>query len=337
VLYARQHGVKPAARVFECSPNTVRKWLRRFDNRWDSLADRSRAPVRRPRKLSPEAEARILKAKQSLPLWSARRLKRDCALPYSEKAIRRVFRDHHLTRNYRRKKPQTKRCLRELKKRWPLWQQIDVDVKYLDDLPEYWIQAQARRLPKFQYTAREVSTGVLFLGYADELAQTYAELFVRRILQHLQLHGAKLRKITVQTDNGVEFVGPWHSPRDSHFSTTVESFRATHRTIPPGAYRFQADVETVHALMESEFFLESFRDRSDFLAKAQTYQHFFNYVRPNSGKEHLCPFDLIRQKDLTARLHLLYLPPVFLEDLLHQDLVRTPRVHDVWVHPSAGK
>ncbi|MGQ9634507.1 MAG: helix-turn-helix domain-containing protein [Bryobacteraceae bacterium] len=30
VQTARQHGIRPAARAFRCSRNTVRKWLRHF-------------------------------------------------------------------------------------------------------------------------------------------------------------------------------------------------------------------------------------------------------------------------------------------------------------------
>ena len=84
--------------------------------------------------------------------------------------------------------------------------------------------------------------------------------------------------------------------------------------------------------METEFYLERFADRRDFIRKAATYQHFFNYVRPNSGKENKCPFDLIREKDLTAPLDLLYLPPLFLEDLVHASL-HPGRGYHVRDHP----
>jgi len=48
-------------------------------------------------------------------------------------------------------------------------------------------------------------------------------------------------------------------------------------------HTLQSDVETVHRLVEDEFFdLESFASRGDFLAKAFTYQLYFNLVRPNS-------------------------------------------------------
>jgi transposase len=333
VYLAREHGVKPAARLLACSPRTIRKWLRRYDGTLASLADRSRRPHRSPRRLSPEAEREILAAKKRLPSFGAARLRILFGLPYSEKAIRRVLRDHGLVRTWRRKKHQTKRCLRQIKRHWPAWSQIVMDTKDLSDLPEYRIQARLHRLPRYQYTARDATTGALFLAFADELSLTYSELFVERLLAHLHAHGVDLRRVAVQTDNGSEFVGSWNAKRDSAFTRTVQRFGATHRTIPPRAHRFQADVETVHSLVEYEFYIERFRSRRDFLEKAATYQLFFNTVRPNSGKEHRCPLHLLHGGDLHARFRLLYLPPVFLEDLLRERLRPPPAGHHVWTYP----
>jgi hypothetical protein len=67
--------------------------------------------------------------------------------------------------------------------------------------------------------------------------------------------------------------------------------------------------------------------------KAATYQRFFNYVRSNSGKENRRLWNLVQQKLPDAPLSLLYLPPVFFEDLLHQRLHPDSGVHDVWGHP----
>jgi transposase len=333
VQQARKTGIKPAARLFGCSPNTVRKWMGRFDGTLASLQERSRAPARRPRKLSAEAEEEIVRARKRLPTWGARRLKRDMDLPYSVNAIRRVLKERGLVRPWRRKKHQVKRCLRQIKVAWPLWRQITVDTKHLNDLPEYWVQMRSKGLPRYQYTAREVTTGALFLGYADELSVTYAQLFAKRIAEHLAACGVEMKHVTWQSDNGSEFVGSWHAVTKSAFTKTIESYGSTHRTIPPGQHRYQADVETVHSLMETEFHLEPFKNRREFIEKAATYQHFFNYVRPNSGKEDKCPWQLIREKDSTATLNLLYLHPVFLEDLLHQRLHPSHGVHDVWDRP----
>jgi transposase len=326
VQFAKEHGVKPAARAFGATPKTVRKWRDRYDGRLESLQERSRAPKRRPRKLSPHAEARIVELKTKLPRWAARRLKTDFDLPWSQKAIRRVCRDHHLNKPPRRRKHETKRRLREIKKHWRLFQQIDIDTKHLNDIPEYWGRLKALRLPRYQYTARDVTTGLLFLGYADELSLSYATLFAERILKHLEACGLRRLHATWQSDNGSEFVGSWQAKEDSAFTKAVEAVPGhTHRTIPPGQHRFQADVETVHSLMETEFFeIEAFRDRHDFLAKATSYNLFFNLARKNSGKENKTPWELVLDKRPKASPLLPLLAPVFLDELLVNQLHMAP-------------
>jgi len=330
---AREHGISAAARMYSSSRNTVRKWLRRYERSLASLLDLSRAPHNPRRHLSVGDELRIVAAKKKLPPWGARRLKIDFVLPYSVKTIRKVIKKYGLARRWRRKKRETKRCLREIKRHWEAFQQIDMDMKELCDLPEYWAQVKLLGLPAYQYTARDVSSGALFVSFADELSLTYAELFAERIMSHLQGHGVECGKSTVQTDNGSEFIGSWQAKEPSAFTKTVEGFGAKHRTIPPGAHRFQADIETVHGLMENEFYLERFYGRDDFLEKASAYQLFFNYVRRNSGKENKTPFGLVMEKNSTAPLSLLHLHPVFLEDLLHERLHRPPPGHDVGYLP----
>ena len=332
VQSAKEHGIKPTARSFLCSPNTVRKWLARFNGTLDSLQSKSRRPHRSPNKLSKKQEREIVRAKKKLIRWGAARLKRDMNLPYSEKAIRRVCREHKLVRKWRRKKTKTKQCLRDLKKLWRAWQQISTDTKFLNDMPEYWIQAKMLKLPLYQYTARDVSTGALFLSFSDELSITYATLFEKRIMGYLKEYGVKLPRVTVQTDNGSEFIGSWQAKSDSAFTIVIEKFKARHKTIPPGAHRYQSDVETVHSLMENEFYVERFKSRRDFITKAAIYQNFFNYARKNSGKESKTPFELLREKDLKTSLKILDLPPVFLEDLL-KPLPKIQGVHDVWTFP----
>jgi len=74
----------------------------------------------------------------------------------------------------------------------------------------------------------------------------------------------------------------------SHFPAAVTYFGSQHERIPPGAHTYQSDVETVHRLIEDEFFdLETFRNRAEFLGKASLYQLYFNLARPNSHKRGL--------------------------------------------------
>jgi transposase len=333
---ARHLGVKPTARRYRTSVATVRKWLRRFDGTLASLEEHSRRPRTSPRKISPAREKTILDLKKQLPRWSPRRLKAEFNLPVAEKTIRRVCRDHGLLRKYRRKKHQTKRLLREVKKHWRLFQQIEIDTKHLYDIPEYYQIMQRAWLPRYQYTARDVTTGLLFLAFAQECTLTFAELFARRIIVHLQNCGCDLAQTTWQSDNGSEFIGSWQAKTDSDFTQTIQRVPGQqHRTIPPGQHRFQADVETVHSLMETEFYeVESFADRDDFLNKAITYQHYFNLARKNSAKEYQTPWQLVRNKNPKAHPLLPLLEPVLLDDL-HQKYLyhHAPGGYDVWALP----
>jgi transposase len=336
-LYAKEHGVKPAARAFKVTPKTIRKWLTRFDGKIASLDAQSRAPRKRPRKLGKPAEERILIAKRQAPRFSARRLKLEFELPYSVKAIARVCRDHGLNRPWRRKKPQTKRLLREVKAQWRFCQQIDVDTKNLCDIPEYWQPLKGLHLPQYQYTARDVTTGLLFLGYSNELSLAYATVFAERIIKHLQACDIDLGGATWQSDNGSEFIGSWQAKDDSAFTTAIQRVTGqAHRTIPPGQHRFQADVETVHNLMEQEFYeVERFASRADFLAAANHYQLFFNLARRNSAKEGKTPWELLESKrpDADPLLPLLSVPYL---DQLHDAILHSPAAggYDVWGLPS---
>ncbi|MDR2512849.1 MAG: hypothetical protein LBD01_03520, partial [Puniceicoccales bacterium] len=58
-----------------------------------------------------------------------------------------------------------------------------------------------------------------------------------------------------------------------------------------------ADVESVHAAIENEFFdLENFSGRAHFIAMAGTYQHFYNFARKNRSRANKTPVELLREK-----------------------------------------
>ena len=83
----------------------------------------------------------------------------------------------------------------------------------------------------------------------------------------------------------------------------------------------QADVETIHGLMEPEFYeIEAFIDRMDFMARVSTYQLFFNLERPNTYKEHKTPWQLAQEKKPNLDKRLLMIPPVDLDALLAEYL-----------------
>jgi hypothetical protein len=108
----------------------------------------------------------------------AETLKREHQLPVSHTAINRILRDHGLIVK-RRKKHKRKKDLSEIKKRWRLFGQITVDTKDLKDIPHYWPQMQILKLPKYQFTAREVRSGLMLLGFGNEKSAANACLFAQ--------------------------------------------------------------------------------------------------------------------------------------------------------------
>ena len=322
VIYVKEHGVKPAARLYATTPKTVRKWLRRFnEGGYQALEDLSRRPHHSPKTLPDTLEQEIVALKGEYKRLGAEQVKILENLSPSPKTIRKIWRKNGVSSRKRRKKHVTKQNLREVKQRFALFERVCEDTKNLDDIPEYWPQMMRKHLPKVQYTLREISCGIQFLGFADERSLTHAELFAEYVNEHLKKYGLIVENGVRQTDNGSEYVGSWSAKHPSAYTLTIESARLTHATIPPGAHRFQSDVETVHNLIETDFYeIEQFTNRTDFMHKAHTYQLFFNLVRPNTYKENKSPWQLAQEKRPDLPQDALMLPPVDLDAVLNKKL-----------------
>ena len=318
VRIALAQGVRAAARAFSTSRNTVRKWLRRFQQQGPAgLQERSRAPKSCPHKTRPDQEARVLKQRARTPGFSARRLKREFELAPSVGAIARILREHGLTRR-RKKKHQTKRDLRAVKALYAPLTRLQMDVKYLNDIPHFWPFLTTLGLPRFQYTTRCPKTGAAFLAYASELSLTFAELTARRLLTHLSQHGVAPQDVVIQTDRGSEFDGQSVHKTDRGFTHTIEqTFAAHHQLLPTACPNANADVESFHAHEETEFFdVESFASPDDFWNKITTYQHYWNLARPNSYKADRTPLEILQQSNPSLPPQALLLPPANLDILL---------------------
>lgn len=316
VRYAQRQGLREAARVFRCSRNTVRLWVRRYEvGGYSGLQERSRAPQRIPHKTSWYLERQVVGARRQVPCYGAARLKRMFALRPSVGAIGRILRQHGLTRRPR-KRYQKKRDLRQVKARYKVLGFYQVDTKHLYDIAHYWPYMRRLRLPRYQYTIRDVKSGALVVSFANSLAVSYAEMAVERYCEHLRGHGVELSEVVFQTDCGVEFSGTRRKRADRGFTYRVEDmWGAKHTFIPPGCCNANADVESSHGLIEQEFYdLESFGSRGDFLRKAALYQDYFNFVRPNSYKAGRTPWEIVEQERPRVSPEVLNLSPVFLDE-----------------------
>jgi transposase len=296
VQEALAKGIKPTARRFGMSKNTVRLWIRRFKVEGnDGLLDRRAGPNYIPHKTSQESEDKIVEIRKAAKCYGASRLKHFFCLAPSVGAIQRILRARGLTRRIRRKH-QKKNDLRAIKAQtYKALEKLQMDIKYLTDIPPYWEQMQRFRLPRFQYTVRDVKSGMLFLGFADEISECNARQMAEYVLSKITPHFPG--KVIMQTDNGVEFSGTTRKIEHNYFSAAVHGQGATHVYIPPGCCNANGDVESIHATIETEFYnLTSFISRTDFLRKAESYRQFYNLERPNYSKGGKTPW-LIAQQD----------------------------------------
>ena len=331
VIHALQHGLHATARHCGCSRNTVRKWLRRYQqHHLQGLQAHSRAPHSCPHKTKSPLEHKIVALRKKTPGFGARRLIAEFDLPLGHNAVGRILRTHGLTRKPKRRH-QTKRDLRAIKAAYAPFTRFRMDTKYLTDLPVYWPQMQRLGLPLFQTTIRECSVGAQFLADSQTLSKTYATLAADRFLAHLAAHGIDLREVEIRTDLGTEFDGDTVHVRPDGFIGTIEQqWGARHEFNPPHCPNANADVETVHSTIEGEFFdAQGFDNRADFFAKVNTYQFWYNVARKNSSRGWRSPLELLAQKAPRVSPAIFLLPPIALEHLL------TPKVgHDVPGHPA---
>jgi len=201
VEYAKTHSVSEAAREFSTTRKTVRKWVKRFEKGGlRVLEDESKTPHYIPHKLKELDENKIQITREKYPQWGPRRLKALAKLPYGASAIYRVLKQRGLC--HQKKKYQKKRDFREWKKaHYAVFQKFQVDVKYLDDIPEFYPYFLRLSLPRFELTARCIISGATFTSYADRNTTTNAGIFAEYVIEHLKYYGVNVSKTEFQYDN----------------------------------------------------------------------------------------------------------------------------------------
>ena len=319
VRYAENHNVSSTAEYFETTRKTVGKWLNRYDGTLESLEDHSKRPHNIQTVVKAESLEKIRKVcetqKSANKKIAGTYLIEDLKLPYSLPTVNKYikllgFKQVNLSHKKR------KRNLRELKRIMKSFEKIQVDIKYLDDIPEFYREYYTLKIPRYQITARCVKSGALFIGYAEEKTNLNTAVFIYMLLSHLHDNGIDIAKITIQTDNGTEFRN-FKSNKSTMFLDVLGFFGLKYYHIPAGAKTWQSDVETSHRLIEDEFYAyRIFDTRSDFFRQAHTYQKHFNLNRKNCYKENQTPADIITDDLINDMICLNNTHEIYVDDLL---------------------
>ncbi len=283
VRLAKRYDISKSAQMCGVSRPTVYKWLGRYEAEGlQGLLDRSRCPHNSPNRIAYKLETKIVRMRERWAVLSPYRMQQEFGIQANEKTIYKVLHRNGLMPKRRVKKRQKRRDLRKWKEHnfAPLeyWQ---VDTKDCSDIPYYLERIRKHNFPRYLYQARDVRTGVLFSSYAHEATQTNSRHFIVQLLEHLKSCNINLSKVTVQTDNGGEYVSPL-SIRDSGVTKLIKSYGAQHKRIPPGAKTWQSEVERANGIIENELLAyERWNTIKELLAKTTAWDYYFNRLRKN--------------------------------------------------------
>lgn len=317
IMYTKECGVSKASREFKTTRDTVRKWRDRFrEFGLQGLKDKSRKPGSSPKRIAIDIEVRLVELKKRHPSFGPQRLKDFYDDIPSNSVCYRVWHENKDLLRPKLKKWVKQKDLRELKKKLKAFEKSQVDTKDLDDILYYWPQKHRLKLPRYQYTLREMSSGTSFFAYSDENNSTNAARFACYVLSHLVSNGVDISGCKFQDDNGSEYIGSARkkSKKPTAFQKALLDYSVTQERIPPRSPTFNSDVEAFHRLCEQEFYdSEDFDSEETFLAKAFGYQIWFNFLRKNRWRDNKTPWEILQEKNPNISKNALLLPPIRLE------------------------
>ena len=264
--YDELKSITKVAMEFNTTRKTVKKWVRRFTGSISSLRNISSAPNKPNLQIKDSTRALIIQFRKDRPSLGYCYLvsylnANACSEIPSASTVYAIWRKNRLLKRHYKKSEKKKDC-RAIKQKYRAFEKIQVDVKELRDIPNYPDQSldiKAKKnlskpgLPMYQYTARDIKTGALFISLAHEHTRHNSSIFVDMLLTHLKRFDVIPR--VIQTDNGTEFVNTRNALDVTLFTKVVQrNGITTHKTIPPGAKTWQSDVETSHWIIEKEFY-----------------------------------------------------------------------------------
>lgn len=308
------------AREYGTKRQRVKFWVERFEEEGiEGLKDKSRAPHHIPHKTPKEIEEKIreiAKAKRySIGQDRIQSELKKQGIKKSTSTINRILHRLDLIKK-RLRKYQRKRQVSEYRKKLKALRNWQIDVKDLIDIPNIYALVLAGIIPRFEYTAKDVITGTTFISYAFEQTEINSIRFCQAFFEHLKKFGIHSSEITIQTDNGPEFIGCIFKKEPSAFTELIEKiYHGKHQTIPVGKKEYNGSVENFHGRIEDEFYdIETFSSLPEFLGKAWSFTLNWNLDRENLETKKT-PFRLIKEKCQILDPGIANFPPFILDEM----------------------
>lgn len=264
VHMAFDSGFKATARFYNTDRNTVRKWTRRYQLEGiKGLRDKNKKPFNSPNKINQSDIDKItetckwaIEKGKYITVKNVR--KRTKINTYSDVTISRYIKK--AIEKPRKKSDKTNGGSILFKEFLKPFEIIQVDIKYLTDIPNLHPYFETQNLAKYQITARDVYTGFPIVAYCHDKSVYMTTKFLNEVLTPFlkQFKHIDFRSIIIQTDNGTEFTNKYirtkdgHEAKDTSFTIYIAKRFKKHRTNIPGHCTANSEVETFHWDIERE-------------------------------------------------------------------------------------
>ena len=305
------YGVSEAAYRLGTTRKTVRLWRNRYLELGETgLRNKSRIGQNHPLKMPQSVEDAIVNERRIRGNPGARTIINNLQLTYSAKTVHKVI-SQHFTVNKHKTRYRKKKDMAAIKAQYAPMEKIQIDTKYYNDIPEQYQAYQKGVIPKFQITARDYRTGMVFMGFTNYKDPVSTAIFADYVVGYLKGLGYQPNEVVIQSDNGTEFTDPlYHST--TIFETTLAKHGVRHVCIPPASPRFNSDVESFHNTIEDEFLnIEKFTSLVEFLIKAFIYLTYYNHLRRIRTRGNKSPVQIYAEVGKDIPVSKLCFVPIF--------------------------
>jgi len=289
--YKEVKSITKTAEILKTTRKTVRKILKRFEERGDEgLKSLSRRPKNSPKRTPLHLECMIIAERKKTGYGRERILRnlREKGIEVTSSQVRYTLRRYKIPPKYKRSNYRKRNRFYDFDKLHPL-EHFEVDLKEIYDQKtlskEAITHAKKIHIPFYQWTAIDVKTRIRFLSFSYEKNFTNGLIFMMSLIYFLRYFGIK-HEITLQTDNGEEFGGKSVDKLEHLNRVIFKPLGAKLIHIPKGKKEYNAFVERSHQTDDNEFYIpqiELCKDLKEFLYRGLRWEWFYNIKRFHSG------------------------------------------------------
>lgn len=276
-------SVSVTARTLGISRMTVYRWLHRSKNLHGRYSERnlvrlSTRPKRVNRKLTLKDQSAIIKLRVNTG-FTAIKLKAELNITASISTIHRYVKKTKLINTYgNHRRPHYQKTIHMHLKNTTTIGKLQMDVKYIT--PE---------LSGLPYTCFEYAVVDIYSRYKDAVIINHLDQDGSILALMEILHRLPFQPDFIQTDNGLEFQGRFH--------TFCEERELHHHLIHKSTPNENAVIERTFRTDEEEFFFrmkKAPQDYDELRRMFADFLHWYNYRRIHLGINLKTPFEVIR-------------------------------------------